>query len=729
MVLTICTLLPLLALVTVGAFIAVQREQAIVKRGMVDRTRALMTAIDAKLRGSVSTLTLLSESQNLDLADLTQFYDEVTRTLPAQPDWISVHLSDATDRRVMDSDHVFDGLSMPLWDPGSAASVRRTRQPVISNLFRASGTYLAAVRVPVIRDDEVKYVLAAIIDPQSILELLRLQRIPQDWVAVVLDGNRRIVARTMDSDRMFSNLASESLRLALDQQHDGWFQGNTLEGTEVYTPYVTSEFSGWAVAFGVPSEFVESGIRDAQKFVGLGLAIALTFALLLAWNMSRRISRPIAALASAAKALERGKSVNLPHTGTVSEVYEVGRALNDAAKAVQEREQRLREADQAKDDFLAMLGHELRNPLSALSSASQVLQFAHRGKGDESWSQVVPIIDRQVRHMARMVDDLLDTARVTTGKVLLDRRPLDLADAVTNAVQDMRAAEVLKDHDLHLDTWPVWVEADEPRIDQIVSNVVSNAVKYTPGQGRIDIRVFRRGDNAIVEVADNGVGLAAEDVPRVFDLFWQGEQALDRAGSGLGVGLTLVRNLVQLHGGEVNAHSEGRGRGTCFTISIPAIEEPVESIRNQDRKRDPLGHGESVLLIEDNSDARQMLCEALTLHGFKVLEAADGYTGLEMAKQSAPQAAVIDIGLPGIDGLEVARRLRAEPKGARMALIAISGYGQGQGQSGLQNATDEVGFDALITKPVLPDALAQTIASTLARKIAGLRQVGITRPL
>jgi signal transduction histidine kinase/CheY-like chemotaxis protein len=556
------------------------------------------------------------------------------------------------------------------------------------------------------------FLLSAIIDPQSTLELLQLQKVPSDWVAVVLDRNRRIVARTMDNDRMFSRPAAPSLRSALDRQPDGWFRGVTLEGTEVYTPYVTSDFSGWSVAFGIPSGFVESGGVTTQRYVGIGLAIALSLALLLAWHMSRRISRPITSLAKVATALGRGESVNLPEAGSVSEVHEVGNALIDAAKAVSEREQRLREADQAKDDFLAMLGHELRNPLSALSAASQVLQMTDRGEDDESWNQVVPIIDRQVRHMARMVDDLLDTARVTTGKVVLNRQPLNLADAVTHTVQDLRAAGVLEGRDFHLDTLPVWVNADQPRIDQIVSNIVSNAVKFTPAEGRIRVRVFQRGDDAVVEVSDNGIGLSPQDVSRIFDLFWQGEQALDRADSGLGVGLTLVRDLVNLHGGKVTVHSDGPGHGACFTISIPAIEKPAELVRTPEHKVDAQGHGVSVLLIEDNLDARQMLSEALTLHGYDVLEAADGYAGLKIAEQFAPPVAVIDIGLPGIDGIEVARRLRAGPTGARMALIAISGYGR----SGLQESVDEVGYDELITKPVQPNALATTIARTLERK-------------
>jgi CheY-like chemotaxis protein len=320
--------------------------------------------------------------------------------------------------------------------------------------------------------------------------------------------------------------------------------------------------------------------------------------------------------------------------------------------------------------------------------------------------------------MARMVDDLLDAARVTTGKVLLDRQPMNLAEVVTHAIQDLRAAGVLEGHDLQLDTVPVWVEADESRIDQIVTNIVSNAVKYTPAQGCIDVRVFPSGKDAIVEVSDTGIGLSADEVPRVFGLFWQGEQALDRTGSGLGVGLTLVRNLAQLHGGDANAHSEGPGRGACFTISIPAMEEPPESIGKPKQELEPQGSGESVLLIEDNADARQMLSEALTLHGYDVLEAADGYSGLEIAERFAPQVAVIDIGLPGIDGIEVARRLRARPMGARMALIAISGYGQ----PGLQKSVEEAGYDELITKPVLPDTLALTIASTLGRKGRGARE-------
>jgi signal transduction histidine kinase/ActR/RegA family two-component response regulator len=444
----------------------------------------------------------------------------------------------------------------------------------------------------------------------------------------------------------------------------------------------------------------------------LGVLMAAGLAILLAMAISRGISSPIAALAATARALGRGGPVRPPDAGSVAEVHEVGRALMDAAAAVREREEALRAADRAKDDFLAMLGHELRNPLSALSSAAQILQQEQREGGPSGLAAAV--IDRQVRHMTRLIDDLLDVARVTTGKVRLAPRPLDLAAVVAGAVQVLRSAGRLDEHDVRLDAAPIWIAADEARVEQIVSNLVGNAVKYTPPGGRIDVRVLRRADDAVLEVSDTGVGLSPELAPRVFDLFVQGEQSIDRAAGGLGLGLTLVKRLAELQGGRVGAASAGPGRGTTFTVGFPAIEQPVTGEANAPAPP-PLGDGRRVLLIEDNDDAREVLRSALTLHGYEVCESADGAGGLETAAAAGPEAAVVDIGLPGIDGYEVARRLRATAHGASLLLIAISGYGQPEAR----RRAFEAGFDEYVTKPVPPDVLAALIASGLDRRDPG----------
>jgi signal transduction histidine kinase/CheY-like chemotaxis protein len=710
LVLTLGTLLPMLALVVVATAIVAERERALIQRGAVERTRALLSAVDAQLLGHVASLKLLAESPNLDATDLQPFYDELTRMLPTQLGWHSISLADPGGRRLFGTEHPF-GAPQPHTAFESFATADLSNVAVVSDLFLDDGEYRFAIHLPVVRDEDVRFVLSAVIEPWMLLALLRDQQVSPDWVAGVVDRNRRIVARTMANEQTFGHLASESLRAALDRQRHGWFRGMTLEGEAVYTSYLSSDFSGWAVAVGIPNEFVNAGAAQAVLFVLIGLAIALGLALLLARNVSLHIARPIGSLARTARTLGRGEAVVPPDAGTVREVHEMGEALMAAAKAVQERELRLREADRAKDDFLAMLGHELRNPLSALSSASQVLQITGRDEVDGPRREVTSIIDRQVRHMARLVDDLLDAARITTGKVTLDRRPINLAEAVARTVRGLRASGQAEEHDLRLGLSPVWMAADESRIDQIVSNLLSNAVRHTPASGRIDVRVFRREDRAVLEVADTGAGLAPDVAPRIFDLFFQGQQPLDRTSGGLGVGLTLVRNLARLHGGEATAHSEGPGRGTCVTVSFPAIEEPGGSTGDVAPQARCEGRGESVLLVEDNADVRRTLREALTLYGYEVLEAADGRVGIAIAERAAPRIVVVDIGLPGIDGMEVARRLRCGPGGEDKVLIAISGYGQQR----IQQSVAESGFDDFITKPVAPDALAEKIAVGLSR--------------
>jgi CheY-like chemotaxis protein/nitrogen-specific signal transduction histidine kinase len=360
-------------------------------------------------------------------------------------------------------------------------------------------------------------------------------------------------------------------------------------------------------------------------------------------------------------------------------------------------------ANHAKDEFLAMLGHELRNPLGAIASALALLNSPHRS--EEIADRARAVIGRQVKHLSRLVDDLLDVSRMTTGKVLLARRPMDLAQLTVNAVNGWRSSGRLDHHAVSLETSPAWVDADETRMEQVLSNLVGNALKYTPPGGAVSIRVGPDGDRAILQVVDTGAGIPPGLLDRVFDLFVQGERTLDRAEGGLGIGLTLVKLLVRLHGGTVSALSEGPGRGSAFIVRLPRVVAPASAglaapagERARVRRR--------ILLVEDNPDAREMLRMGLTLQGHEVHEAGDGKTAVELAGFVRPEVALIDIGLPGFDGYEVARRIRATDEGKKMFLVAVTGYGQAEDRRRAQ----EAGFDAHATKPVLSDQLALIIA-------------------
>lgn len=377
---------------------------------------------------------------------------------------------------------------------------------------------------------------------------------------------------------------------------------------------------------------------------------------------------------------------------------------------------RAEQENHAKDEFMAMLAHELRNPLSAISAAVQVLEASNGYAAPALRAR--SIIGRQVQHLARLVDDLLDVSRVVTGKIALDRRPIDFADLVHRAVSV--CGERQQGQQLEISAQPVWVEGDLVRLEQIVNNIVGNAVKYTPAGGSIRVRVAVEGSDAVLRVEDNGFGIAAELLPRVFDLFVQGERTLDRAQGGLGIGLTLVRRLVELHGGTVAAASEGPGRGSVFTVRLPKISMPMS-----DQPTAPPGHcaglSRRVLVIEDNQDAREMFRIMLELAGHEVLEAGDGLTGLEVLKAQRPDIAVIDVGLPGLNGYEIARRFRAEPGSSEVVLVALTGYGTPDARERSRQA----GFDHHLLKPVNAQALQEILrAEAFSARDSRRRRVG-----
>jgi CheY-like chemotaxis protein/anti-sigma regulatory factor (Ser/Thr protein kinase) len=291
-----------------------------------------------------------------------------------------------------------------------------------------------------------------------------------------------------------------------------------------------------------------------------------------------------------------------------------------------------------------------------------------------------------------------------TGKILLAREPVDLADTVRHVVATLQATDFLTERHVEVDIAPVWVDGDRTRLDQILTNLLVNAGRYTsPGQ-RIRVRVAREGDAAVVRVTDDGQGIAREDLPRVFELFFQAEAGPDRPTGGLGVGLTLVQRLVELHDGEVSAESDGPGKGATFAVRLPAIAAPKDVQSGHDEPARE-GHDETVLVVEDNADARESLSVLLELQGYRVLQATDGTAALDILRSARPRVAVLDIGLPGMDGYEVARRARAE-HGQEIVLIALTGYVTARDE---ERGT-QAGFDRHLAKPVSIDALLRAIA-------------------
>ncbi|SMP45749.1 response regulator [Noviherbaspirillum suwonense] len=382
-----------------------------------------------------------------------------------------------------------------------------------------------------------------------------------------------------------------------------------------------------------------------------------------------------------------------------------------------EQEKREREAavlqNRAKDEFLAMLGHELRNPLSAISSAATLIGL--EGVSPESARRAQHIIGRQCQHLSHIVDDLLDLGRVMSGKILLERKRFDLSALLATCMETLSATGRTRDYTVRLESAPAWVDADPTRVEQIIINLLDNAFKYTAPGGVVEIAAGVDGGDALLEVRDSGVGIAPELLPHVFDVFVQGESSLDRAQGGMGIGLALVHQLVGLHDGSIAAFSDGAGKGSRFVLRLPEARAPSAAPAPSTALADAAQADCCALIVEDNEDGREMMVMLLDSFGIRVLQAADGAAGLEAACTHLPDIALVDLGLPGMDGYEVARRLRATPATRGMRLVALTGYGLYEDQ---QRAL-QAGFDLHLVKPVPPERLREVIASCRKAPVIG----------
>jgi signal transduction histidine kinase len=368
-------------------------------------------------------------------------------------------------------------------------------------------------------------------------------------------------------------------------------------------------------------------------------------------------------------------------------------------------ENALMAADQRKDEFLAMLSHELRNPLAPIRNAVEIMGL--KPLDDPHLRHCRDVIERQVEHLSRLVDDLLDVSRITRGRLKLQKKPVEVATFVARAIETAKPLFDERRQRLHV-SMPeerLIVDGDLTRLSQIVGNLLNNAAKYTPDSGQISLRIetarSRGGgaDEVMIRVKDNGTGIPPEMLPEVFDLFTQVDQALDRSHGGLGIGLALVRRLVEMHGGSVEGHSDGIGHGSEFFVRLPCRIERV------DVKGAPGSAGDAikrpvirrrVLVVDDNEDSAETLALALQLEGCDVETAHGGQEALELAERFLPEMVLLDIGMPGMDGYEVARSIRAQPWGADMLLVAQTGWGQEEDR----RRTREAGFDAHMTKPL-----------------------------
>jgi signal transduction histidine kinase/ActR/RegA family two-component response regulator len=681
------------------------REQ---ERGLLDLARALASAVDAELDGTVATLSGMARSPALQGGDIRAFYGIAAQQSQAHSEWLGVILTDADGKMLFRTMAPYGAAPAPIADPPSLQLALALRHPVAGHIARgASGRPAVPVRVPVTDRAGRLYVLTAVIRPTRILGVVERQRAPVGSVIGVLDATHAMVARSIDQDGTVTGPPSASL-LALMRQGGLENTGTTVtkEGRRVTTAYTTLSRYGWVVAVGAPASSSPAGLA----LYGGGLLATLAACIGLATWLAGRIVRRIDALAREAAALGAGAPV-APAPSRIREIDAMGQALEAAGRRRDRHEQertrllasleealrsqedaldQARRAGRAKDEFLAVLGHELRNPLSPIVTALDLMDM----RDEPSARRERGIMRRQVTHLKRLVDDLLDVSRIASGKLTIEPRPLNLADTARHAVAAVSARGVALDA-----PEAAWVMGDDSRLTQVLNNLLSNAARFGSSATRVVLEVL--GGEARLAVIDNGAGIAPEHLPHIFEPFFQAPQALARTTGGLGLGLAIVRRIVELHGGRISASSAGPGQGARFDVVLPLAQAaqadlPAAAVHE--------GRARRILLADDNRDAAETTASLLTGLGHSVRVAHDGAEALALAAGFAPEVAILDIGLPDMDGYALAAALRTRVRGLR--LIALTGFGQ---KADVERA-GAAGFDLHLTKPASLDDFQRALA-------------------
>lgn len=594
-VMALAVLVPIVLFSTIALSMLLQAERDAALRSLQEISRAAALAVEQELSMAESRARFLASADSLAKGDLRAFHQRASNVNQDGASWTV--LFDEDGNQLLNT-LVPYGTALPRRGrPELGQEVLRTGQTRISNLTRGKvvGAQVVTLEVPAIVDDKHRYVLNQAFLPSQLNKQLSRGKIPPHYIIGLFDREGISIARSHRPEELVGKPVRKELFEGSRRAPEGVLQHDTREGIRVYDAYTRLASSGWTVAVGIPVDVIEASARGAVLVASLGFAAAIVCALGLALFFSRRMALSIDSAAASAAALGRGE-MPMPFASGVLEFDRLHAAL-DAAGALLQQEQQSRERverereqlfvseqearrlaegqNRAKDEFLAMLSHELRNPLAAISNSIALLE--HPAVPAETADRARVIIKRQSRHLARIVDDLLDLGRLMNGKVSLVRHRLDLAEAVRDCVQGLQTTGRIDQHRIAIHAAPAWVQADPTRIEQIASNLIGNALKYTPAGGSITVEVVNAGDAAVLTVSDDGVGMPPELVERVFDVFVQGSGTLDRAQGGLGIGLALVRQLVMLHGGTVSAASPGPGQGSTFVVRLPLarLEQPV----------------------------------------------------------------------------------------------------------------------------------------------------------
>ena len=716
--LTAIGLLPLAALGVWNLHAASEYRQREQERAMLDLARALSSAVDAELDGTVATLSSMARNPALAAGDIRAFYDNAREEAAAQTEWLAVILSDANGRMLMRTTAPFGAPPAAAADAASLRQALALRRPVVGHIARGPGGRMAVpVRIPVTDDAGRLYVLTAVVRPDRIMRVIERQHVPAGSVIAVMDAVGAIVARSRGRKETVGGPPSPSLvRLMREGGPENVGTTTAIEGDALVAAYTRLSHYGWTVAVGAPPAPLRAGLVDGFALYGAGIVLSLAISIGLASWLAARIVGGIGRLQRGAAALGAGAPVDLAPS-RIREMARIGQALQAAARqrsahedersrllaslrqALERQEDALaqaRSAGRAKDEFLAVLGHELRNPLSPIVATLDLMDL----RDETALRRERAILRRQAGHLKRLVDDLLDVSRIASGKLQVELRPLDLAELARQTVA------ALPDQPIALEApAALWVDGDDNRLAQVLGNLLSNAARF--GSSNTRVRLRTEDGEALLEVADDGVGMAPELLARIFEPFYQAPQPLARHTGGLGLGLAIVRRIVELHGGRVRAFSEGPGRGSRFVVTLPLAGSPAASIP---AAAPQAVSSRRVLVVDDNEDAAATAASLLEQLGHEVKLAYTAGQALAAARAFRPQVAILDIGLPDMDGYGLATILRrtGEPG---LRLVALTGYGQ---KSDVERAL-AAGFDLHLSKPAGVEELQRAVQGTAAQ--------------
>jgi signal transduction histidine kinase/ActR/RegA family two-component response regulator len=734
---TVPLLLGALALLVAQA----RHERQLAQNQLGALAKTLVQAVDRELDHGKAQLEVLAASGIIDERDwsaLHAYGREITRNRPGS----LIALIGPGGEQLINT-AVPKGQPLPnLWAPGrqheeavweghklplSSQSLTRTvfdkNQVVYSDLYY--GLLIKrptlALSVPVVRQGQVAYALLLSFPPVLIERLIRESVDAPGLRAVVTDRRWTVVASNHASA---SSMGGPTSQLPIPAgSMSGFYEATSRDGTRLQGAYAVSAVNGFLVRVAFPAASLGNawtGVSAAWMLLVVGM---LLVSILLVGSLGRRLARPLRELGEAVQSGQppEGKPSGIAEIDLLAQALRAGalaeRKRRDELVISTQRQQaelELRKADRQKDEFLATLAHELRNPLAPIRTAVELIR--QRQPADTVVQRARDVIERQVSHLSRLVDDLLEVSRITMGTIQLRQEPLELGALVAGVAEaaepTVQAAGLSLTQDVG--SAPVWVDGDATRLAQCVMNLVNNAVKFTPLGGRITLRVAQESHRAVIEVSDNGIGITADNLERIFDLFVQANPSGIHGHTGLGIGLALTRKLVALHAGTVHAASAGAGQGSRFRIELPlASSLAAQEGPGQDAPA-PAAGGARVLVVDDNRDAADMLAEMLGMSGFETAVEYTGEAALRAVAARPPDALLLDIGLPDMDGYQVCRRIRAMPGLAQPVLIAVTGWGQ---ESDREQA-HAAGFDAHLTKPTDPDAVIDLLNDKLAARPA-----------